>query len=196
MKRMIWMIGLAAITALACNLPSEQVLTTTPIEAEIPPGNVTQGGLQATATLGELPDIAGTVGTRSTETPDANQAATISGSISYPSEGHPALQVYALRTDGQYYEYVDVQENEGGYSIQVPPGEYYILADAAFFNTPEFDGAYTAYAKCVSENSYDACPDVDYTLIAILAQPGQTIEGINLADWLAPSGTYPLVPGR
>lgn len=196
MSRSVWVVGLLAVTAMACNLPSEQALTATPIEAEIPEGNVTQAGPQTTATLGELPDIAGTVGASTTATQDPDQEATISGGISYPSEGHPAIQVYALRTDGQYYEYIDVEENAGSYLIQVPPGEYYILADAEFFDTPEFDGAYTVYAKCVTENGPDSCPDVDYTLIAILAQPGQTIENINLADWLAPSGTYPVVPGR
>jgi hypothetical protein len=197
MKRfaLILPIFVLSFTALACNAPSRPAATPTVFES-IPDGNSTDPGVVPTVGI-ELPDIEGTVGASTTSTPDPNQQGTISGALGYPSEGHPAMRVYAIRTSGQQYQYVDVHENAGNYRLELAAGEYYILVEVPDFGENEFDAGYTIVGKCLMENNLAGapCQDVENGLLAILLQPGQTLEDIDIVDWFPTDDIFPTVPG-
>ena len=116
----------------------------------------------------------------------------ISGAIVYTSEPHPMMRVYAVRTDGQHYQYVIAGQNDGQYSLTVPAGEYYILADVNV-GDGVFEGGYTEMSKCLRDGGN--CASAAHNLIAILAEAGQEIKDIDLRDWDVPAGIFPDVPG-
>jgi len=142
----------------------------------------------------DLPDIAGTANARPSSTPDPNQQAQIRGAIRYPSEGNPAMRIYALATNGQSFQFISTVVNQGNYSITVPAGEYYVLGDIE--SSVGFEAGYTALGQCLSQNHLQsaACLDQDHSLIAVLVQHGQTHEDIDLIDWFPPEGSFPPVP--
>jgi hypothetical protein len=197
MKRLalILPIFVLSIAALACNAPSRPAATPTVYEI-IPEGNAADPDITPTVGI-ELPDIEGTVGAATTSTPDPSQQGTISGGLGYPSEGHPAMRVYAIRTTGQQYQYIDVPENAGSYTLELAAGEYYILVEVPGFGENEFDAGYTLIGKCLMENNLEGapCQDVENGLIAVQLQPGQVLEGIDIVDWFPTDDIFPAVPG-
>jgi hypothetical protein len=184
-----------SIAALACNAPSRPAATPTVFET-FPEGNTAIPAMTATVGI-ELPDIEGTVGAYSTSTPDPSQPGTISGAVGYPSEGHPAMRVYAMTTSGQRYQYIDVSENAGTYTLELAAGEYYILVEVPEFGEDQFDAGYTLIGKCLLEHDLEgaACQDTKNGLLAVLLQPGQDLEGIDIVDWFPTDDIFPPVPG-
>jgi hypothetical protein len=188
---------LAISAALACNAPSRSAPTATQNATEIPSA-VPTSEIAVTPTGIQLPDIAGTVNARGTNTPDPNKQGIITGAIRYPSEGHPAINVYAIRTDQQKYQYVAVNANAGQYTMQVPAGDYYILADVPDVGMKAFEGWYSALGKCLIEHNQDTgqCAGQPQSPQSVTVQGGQTVQGIDLTDWFPEGVTLPAVPGQ
>lgn len=126
---------------------------------------------------------------------------TITGKLSYPSEFIPPLRVAAFSlTDGNAY-FVDTAKNQSTYSIEVPPGTYYVVsypyegvagntgqADAYTLSGGAFAGAYTQMVPCGLAVGCD-----DHTLLPVTVTAGQTVTA-DPGDWYAPEGTFPPVP--
>lgn len=193
MKHRLVAVVMLCVAIIACNAPSR-------------PSQATPDDLQpATATLEavasqptnqptqqiELPNIEGTISAISTATIDPGTPATISGEISDPSGSHPAMRIYALRTDGQRYVFVQVRANDGRYTLEVQAGEYYLLADANA-GDGAFEGGYTEMSKCLRDGG--SCANASHNLIAILAQAGQTIQDVDIFDWVSDGSIFPDVP--
>ena len=181
------------LAVLACNAPTNPTALPS-VENSTPIAAVPSVETQISQPTFELPDIAGTANALASVTPDPNVQAHIGGTIRYPSEGNSAVRIYALAPNGQYYQFVTTAVNQGAYSIEVPPGEYYILANLE--ETPGFEAGYTGLGQCLAQHElhYDACPNHDHALIAVHVQPGQSLEDIDLIDWFPPDGTFPPVP--
>lgn len=194
MKHRIVGVVMLVMGVLACNAPSRPA-DETPVSLQpatsISEATATEPANAPTEQI-VLPDIEGTVNAIASATTDPNAMVNISGAIGYPSEGHPAMRVYALRTDGDRYVFVELRENDGSYVLEVPAGEYYILADVSV-GDGKFEGGYTEMGKCLREGG--DCAGASHTLIAILAEPGQIIEDIDLRDWFEGEGIFPNVPG-
>jgi hypothetical protein len=124
-----------------------------------------------------------------TNTPTVTPVApgSISGTLSYPSEGIPPLRVVAFNIDGLSYQYVDTLSNQSVFQITgLAPGIYHVVA---YIMDGTYAGGYTEMVPCGL--SVD-CPD--HSLIDVTVVSGLDAPGVNPADWYAPEGTFPPYP--
>jgi len=77
---------------------------------------------------------------------DSNNEATISGTVSYPSEKIYPMTVCAVDATNKKEICVDPVNGENSYSINIEPGEYYVYAIIKPQETTVQDKAY--YSKC------------------------------------------------
>ncbi len=130
-----------------------------------------------------------------------SQYGTITGNLSYPSEFIPAMRVAAFSlTNGEVY-FLDTAKGQGVYSINVPPGTYYVVsypyqgvpgntgqADSYMLGGGPYAGGYTNMVPCGLSAGCD-----DHALLAVVVERGQTVKA-DPGDWYAPEGTFPLMP--
>lgn len=168
-----WLIAL-----LACNLG----VSTTPVFSVTPT-------LPATATFTPPPPT------------DIPLPGTITGRLSYPSEFLPAMRVVAFSLiDGKAY-FVDTAQGERQYSIDVPPGTYYVVSyshqgnpgttgqvDSYEISGGAFAGGYSQMVPCGLSVGCD-----DHSLIPVTVESGKTATA-DPGDWYAPEGTFPPMP--
>ncbi|MBN2386214.1 MAG: hypothetical protein JXB85_04285 [Anaerolineales bacterium] len=118
------------------------------------------------------------------------QTGAISGMLSYPAEGIPALRVVAFSAaDPNVYFYVDTVPNQGTYLIEdLPTGVYHVVA---YNLNPNFalGGGYSQAVPC---GLLATC--TDHSLVEVIVTAGLTIENINPGDWYAPEGSFPAMP--
>lgn len=124
-----------------------------------------------------------------TPTPfSAVQMGGISGSLGYPSEGIPPLQVYAFsKSDYSKFYSVTTQQNQENFTIsQVPVGEYVVVA---YTKDGGVSGGYTKMVPC---GLLASC--TDHSLIPVSVKSGETLSGVEVKDWYAPANTFPSKP--
>lgn len=111
----------------------------------------------------------------------------IEGTLGYPSEGIPPLEVYALPTKGGgKYHFIKTYQNQSTFEMEdIDPGSYYIVAYAG----NNLSGGYTKAVACGL--SVDC---KDHSLISVEVEPGETAKGVEVKDWYAPEGTFPKKP--
>lgn len=118
------------------------------------------------------------------------QPATLSGRVGYPSSGNPLLYVFAIDADDPSRFYVEqLAPNQPFWSLRLTPGRYYLVAYTADPGLPTLAGAYSEYVRC---GMLAECGD--HSLIAVTAVDGQSIGEINIGDWYAPEGSFPVRP--
>jgi len=112
--------------------------------------------------------------------------AVIEGSLGYPSEFIPPLEICAESLDGPNehctYEHLEgAQYTYGeGYKIEVPAGEYQVYAKLL---NPDDD--YKAYYSDFVTCGLDIeCPS--HNPIAVTVEAGETVKNIDPIDWYAP----------
>jgi hypothetical protein len=112
---------------------------------------------------------------------------SISGQLSYPSEGIPPLRVVAFNLGtGQYY-FIDTVQNQGSYKIEnLPAGIYHVVA---YVPGNDNSGGYSQAVPC---GLSVACSN--HSLIDVQVFPGQESTGVNPGDWYAPPGSFPPNP--
>jgi hypothetical protein len=112
---------------------------------------------------------------------------SLSGGLSYPSEGIPPLRVVAFHLESGQFFYLDTVQNQAGYTIEgLPPGSYQVVA---YYGEYGLAGGYTQAVPCgLSAN----CSD--HSLIVVQVLSGQETTGVDLMDWYAPEGSYPPNP--
>jgi len=108
----------------------------------------------------------------------------VEGDISYPAGDMPALIVYFLRTDESERYALQTEEGWTRYANELPIGEYYIFA-RVLGDESDSGGGYTQAVKCGLE-----CED--HTLVKVVIEEGKATFDINIQDWYAPAGTFPL----
>ena len=114
---------------------------------------------------------------------------SISGTISFPGDGFPALHVYALPTRGGPPRMVATAAGQTTFTIdRVPTGTYHVVASPADKRaTPMEAGAWTRASACTK----GPCSHVPLT---IQVTAGKTSTGVLVNDWYAPPGTLPPEP--
>jgi len=114
----------------------------------------------------------------------------ILGEVSYPSEYLPAQRIVAYDADTMHpVRSIDTGYGQSDYMLVLPPGSYCIISYSLDPGHEELAGAYSncAAAGCVYGND-------DHSLITVTVEAGDTLGGIDPADWYAPMGTYPERP--
>jgi hypothetical protein len=138
---------------------------------------------------------------QSTNSPVESQYGTITGNLSFPSEFIPAMRVAAFSlTDGKVY-FLDTAKAQGVYSINVPPGTYYVVsypypgipgntgqADSYTLSDGPYAGGYTKMVPCGLSVGCD-----DHALLPVVVEDGLTVTA-DPGDWYAPEGAFPIMP--
>ncbi len=111
----------------------------------------------------------------------------IKGTLGYPSEGIPPLEVYAISsTDDSKYFFIKTAQNQNSFEIEdVDPGTYYVLAYAE----SNFAGGWTKAVPCGLSVDCN-----DHSLTPVVVKAGKTASGIEVKDWYAPENTFPSRP--
>lgn len=118
----------------------------------------------------------------------------IAGRLAYPSDFIPKLVVVAMRADDpttyRVLHTAGTPPAAPSYSMAaVEPGTYVVISYAQGANP--LAGAYTAAVVC---GMGGGC--TDHSLRRVTVAPGQTVTGVDLLDWYAPSGTFPARPAN
>ncbi len=101
---------------------------------------------------------------------------SITGQLTFPSEGIPKLRVVAFNLGTRNWYYVNTNPGANAYTISdLPPGTYHVVAYDARGNA----GGYA---------------DASHNLIDVIVKAGEKISGADITDWYAPSGTFPSDP--
>jgi hypothetical protein len=167
--------GGAASTLEAVQSELEQALATLPagIDGAMPTLPVELPGVElpGLGAGGEITDLGG----------------TLSGNLSYPSEGVPALRVVAFDAiSGDPAASIETAAGQSSYSLPLPPGVYNIVA---YTLDGKLAGGYTIAVLCGLSAS---C--TDHSLVPVPVAGGLEVSDIDPADWYAPEGTFPPAP--
>ncbi|MBI5127692.1 hypothetical protein HZA76_04530 [Candidatus Roizmanbacteria bacterium] len=113
----------------------------------------------------------------------------IEGTLGYPAEGIPELEVYAFSvSDNSKYFMIKTFVNQSQFTIKdVDPGNYYVVAYPI-----KYGGLSGAYSKAVACGLSVEC--TDHSLISIKVSSGEITTGVEVKDWYAPEGTFPAKP--
>jgi hypothetical protein len=110
----------------------------------------------------------------------------IEGSINYPAAGNPAVDIYFLNLDtGERYA-MRTEKGWTRYSNAVPIGTYHVFSRVAG-DTGNSGGGFTEAVLC---GLHAACND--HSLVDITVEESRASRDINLFDWYAPAGSFPL----
>ena len=124
-----------------------------------------------------------------TPTPNpAGAAGSISGNLSYPSEGIPPLYVIAFNRDSDAYYWVMTVKNQTTYQIDnLPVGVYHVVA----YVQPggELVGAYDQAYLCGMQQGCD-----DNSLVDVNVQANVVTPNINPGNWYGGTQYYPVMP--
>lgn len=118
---------------------------------------------------------------------------SISGSLSYPAESLPAMYVTAFEIGTQNYKYVITAEGQQTYQIDgLTPGNYQVVAYTVGSQSfpANLAGGYTQAVVC---GLGAGCSD--HTLVNVSVTAGQSVTGINPADWYLVEKAFPAFPG-
>ncbi len=120
---------------------------------------------------------------------DSAGRGTVTGNICYPSEGVPAVTIYAQSIYDDSWFSLEYPGGWGEYTFPgIPPGEYIFFA---YVDEPgiDFSGGYTAYVTCGM-----GADCTDHSLLAVHIDAGATVEEIDICDWYGPEGFLPPRP--
>ena len=118
---------------------------------------------------------------------EAEKTGNIKGTLGYPSEGIPPLEVYAISsTDDSKYFFIKTAQNQSSFEIEdVDAGKYFVLAYAE----SNFAGGWTKAVPCGLSVDCN-----DHSLIEVEVKEGKTTSGVEVKDWYAPENTFPSRP--
>jgi hypothetical protein len=105
----------------------------------------------------------------------------LSGSLSYPSEGIPALRIVAMNPLTGVYYWQNTVAGQSSYRFEdLEPASYYVLAYSIANPSKTFFGAYSQFVPCGL-----TADCTDHTLIAVEVKAGEETKNINPSDWYA-----------
>jgi hypothetical protein len=109
---------------------------------------------------------------------------TVVGRMYFPSQYIPAMNLFYQRIGTQEVVTVPIAAGQQFYTVTLPEGQYHAYAWLLDFG---FSGAHTA---CTATNACD-----DHTLRTVVVSARTIMTGVDIVDWYAPFGTFPMPPG-
>lgn len=180
------LIGILALTSLFCSVGGPSVAT--PDVNSIVAGTLTALAANTTAIL---PALTATPTLSTTPMSSFPDMGTISGRLSYPSSGIPALRIVAFPIDGSAPSYTDTPSGQSDYTFDLPVGTYHVVAYS--LGTGGFpSGLAGGYTQAVPCGLTASC--TDHSLVDVAVAAGTTTPDVDPGDWYAPDGTFPPMP--
>ena len=140
--------------------------------------------LESTRTAEALPSPTATV---VTPTATERSLGRITGELAYPSEFLPPQRVVAFDVVNMDTYFVTEVQSGSAFSLEVPPGTYYVLA---YVINPSQAGTppdyYAAYSRAVLCGLQAGCDD--HSLVPVEVKAGESVTDINPIDWYLPPG--------
>ena len=110
----------------------------------------------------------------------------VEGEINYPANGNPAFEIYFQTTDGSERHVMQTEQGWTKYSKTVPVGSYHVFA-RVLGDTSDSGGGFTNAVIC---GLHADCSD--HSLMEVIVEEGRAARDVNLFDWYAPAGSFPL----
>jgi len=107
-------------------------------------------------------------------------ATPVAGHLGSPAGTLPALTVYAWSLAAAKLHSVTTESGQASFSLDLPPGRYYVFAAPLDPGAPPIYGAYTEFAACARENPAARCLEHGLKVLLVARRPGPAIE---LTDW-------------
>ena len=112
----------------------------------------------------------------------------ITGEINYPANSNPAVDIYFLNVENGNRYAMRTEQGWTRYSNAVPVGTYHVFSRVAG-DTSDSGGGFTEAVIC---GLHAACND--HSLMDVVVEEGRANRDVNLFDWYAPAGSFPLPP--
>lgn len=114
---------------------------------------------------------------------------TVTGKVCYESEYYPKGKIVAKSTQTRetiVQDYPGADINNPNYSLELPPGSYYLRYDVAGPDQKLLSHFYTNYSECALA---DACGErkAPAELLPVKVEAGKTKENIHLCDFIYPA---------
>jgi hypothetical protein len=143
-------------------------------------------------TFPPFPQQAGSPTLSTTPMSSFPEMGTITGTLSYPASGIPALRIAAFELSTSEVSYMDTAAGQGSYSFDLPVGTYHVVA-YTLGGGGYPSGLAGGYSQAVPCGLSVSC--TDHSLINVVVTAGATTANVNPGDWYAPAGTFPPKPG-
>lgn len=112
-------------------------------------------------------------------------AETIAGRITFPGRSMPAAVVYLRSLDTETLHQQAVKRGEVEFTIDVPPGRYWVFMRPDEPGLTELYGAHTQYSLCRRASSSGAtAPCEDHALAEVPVNAGEAVTRVEVDDWL------------
>jgi len=124
------------------------------------------------------------------QTAEPSLIGVVEGSVCYPSEWIPAMNVFLQPLNDGDPIIVPIAENQQTFSVEVPSGQYIAFAWEVFPPDYLYGGAYSQSVVC---GLTVEC--TDHSLVEFSVAGGETTTGIDICDWYGDAGTLPTPEG-
>ena len=106
----------------------------------------------------------------------------VEGSLTFPSDFVPAMNVYAREVDSVRLHLVSTTESQVSFKMDLPAGRYIFFAEPSQPGAPEIYGAYTQSAVCKAHKITDRCDDHSPIVYVVGAKSAAPV----ISDWTIP----------
>ena len=110
----------------------------------------------------------------------AAEAGVIVGSVTFPSGFTPSMTVYAAELDTLGVSFTQLVRGQTNFSLDVPPGRYWVFVAPNEPGSPNVYGAFTRYSLCARDPS-SACEDHSLMGVAVSAKSPRA--NVVIDDW-------------
>jgi hypothetical protein len=107
-------------------------------------------------------------------------AGAIEGAVTFPSELVPSMTVYASDLDTLKIHSVQLMRGQASFTVEVPPGRYFVFLAPNQPDAPNIYGAYTQYCLCAA---HDLGTCEDHTLVPIAITARVPRAAVTIDDW-------------
>lgn len=107
-------------------------------------------------------------------------AGVIEGAVTFPSQLVPSMTVYASDLDTSRVRSVQLVRGRANFSVEVPPGRYWVFLAPNEPGAPNVYGAYTQYSMCVRAQT-ERCEG--HGLVAVVVSARAPRVTVRVDDW-------------
>ncbi len=113
-------------------------------------------------------------------------AATVEGTLTFPSGFVPAMTVYAREVDGTRLHSVATHESQTTFKLELPPGRYTFFAEPSQAGAPQVYGAFTQSVLCKAHDAQGVCEDHTLVVVGVGNAADAAAAGPVIGDWAVP----------